>query len=92
MRQSRGGLHVFEVPDAELFAYEGEIAGFMVVKGALQHIAFALPDEAAALVIRERLQQHGIWMTGINTLGAIRNFLFKDNNGLILEAAWSPSV
>jgi len=83
------GLHFFEHADAELFAQPEVLTqryGFL--PGALQHIAFALPDEAAALALRQRLQEKGVEITPINELGPIRNFLFTDNNGLILEAAW----
>lgn len=83
------GLHIFEYPDAQIFTYEGGIPrGFAVIPGFVQHIAFALPDEAAALALRERLEGHGVTLTPINTLGTIRNFLFTDNNGNLLEAAW----
>lgn len=93
------GLHVFENSDPDLKAVL-ETAKQMVLdvldtggrlgffKGILQHIAFALPDEQVALALRERLQKHNVRMTPINEIGAIRNFLFLDNNGLLLEAAW----
>lgn len=83
------GLHFFENPAAELFSNPELLKGFGIVKGALQHIAFALPDENAANALRERLQQQNIEMTQINDLGKIRNFLFLDNNDILLEAAWS---
>jgi catechol 2,3-dioxygenase-like lactoylglutathione lyase family enzyme len=83
------GMHFFENPDAELFTNTELLKGFDIVKGALQHIAFALPDEAAAHSLRERLKQHNVEMTGINDLGKIHNFLFLDNNNILLEAAWS---
>ncbi len=90
------GLHFFEYADADLLAQTETVkrmltepeARFVFLPGALQHMAFALPDEAAGLALRERLQAHGILVTEINTLGPIRNFLFMDNNGLMLEAAW----
>ncbi len=86
------GLHVFEHPEAELFA-QPEILSerFGFLRGALQHMAFALPDEAAAIALRERLRSHGVQMTDINELGPLRNFLFLDNNGLLLEATWSKA-
>lgn len=93
------GLHVFENPDPELKAVfeltkqmvldvyaSGKRLGFL--KGILQHIAFALPDEHSAVALRTRLQQHHVLMTPINEIGAIHNFLFLDHNGLLLEAAW----
>jgi catechol 2,3-dioxygenase-like lactoylglutathione lyase family enzyme len=82
------GLHVFETPEAQIFPYPDSSERFVFIPGALQHIAFALPDEKAALVLRERLTQHGVRITGINELGPIRNFLFVDNNGTLLEATW----
>jgi catechol 2,3-dioxygenase-like lactoylglutathione lyase family enzyme len=82
------GLHIFEQPEAQIFAYPREMPRFAVVPGALQHIAFALPDEAAALLLRERLERHGVAPTPFTTLGRVRNMLFHDNNGLLLEATW----
>jgi hypothetical protein len=54
----------------------------------LQHIAFAVPDEQAAVALRDRLDGYGVAMTPINTIGPLRNFLFLDNQGLLLEATW----
>ncbi|SRR6266498_3022431 len=82
------GLHVFEQADAHIFPYPETLARFVFIPGALQHIAFALPDEAAALALRERLHRHNVHMTPIGDLGPIRNTLFLDNNGILLEAAW----
>ncbi len=81
-------MHFFEYPDAEVFAWpEGERFGF--VPGALQHVAFALPDEGAALSLRHRLSEFGVEATPTNNLGRISNILFRDNNGLLLEATWA---
>ena len=52
------------------------------------HIAFALPDEAAGIGLRERLNRSGVESTEIGSAGPIRNTLFFDNNGLLLEATW----
>jgi catechol 2,3-dioxygenase-like lactoylglutathione lyase family enzyme len=82
------GLHVFETSEAQIFPYPSSSERFVFIPGVLQHIAFALPDEAAALALRDRLHQHKIETTGINTLGPLRNFLFVDNNGTLLEATW----
>lgn len=82
------GLHFFERPDARIFPYPDVLRRFAFVPGALQHIAFALPGEAEALALRERLAAFGIPATEIGDLGAVRNMLFRDNNGLLLEATW----
>jgi catechol 2,3-dioxygenase-like lactoylglutathione lyase family enzyme len=81
------GMHFFEHPDAQLFAWpEGE--RFAFVPGALQHVAFALPGEEAALALRRRLEQLGTEVSPSTNLGRISNMLFRDNNGLLLEATW----
>ena len=82
------GLHFFEIPDAQLFPYPVEMPRFAIVPGALQHIAFALPNLDAAMDLRERLAYHGIVPSDINTLGTLQNMLFHDNTGLLLEATW----
>jgi catechol 2,3-dioxygenase-like lactoylglutathione lyase family enzyme len=82
------GLHFFEQADAQIFAYPATLERFTFLPGALQHIAFALPDETAGLALRERLHQHNRQMTPIAELGSIRNTLFLDNNGILLEATW----
>jgi hypothetical protein len=83
------GLHVFEHPSAEVYPYPDPSERFVFIQGALQHIAFALPDEQSALSLREHLQRRGVEVTGINDLGRVRNFLFLDNNRMLLEATWS---
>lgn len=82
------GLHVFETPQAEIFPYPDSSERFVFIPGALQHIAFALPDEHAALALRERLDRHGVRTTSVNEIGPLCNFLFVDNNGTLLEATW----
>lgn len=56
---------------------------------AVPHTAFAISGESAAVELRERLLAHGVTVTDINDIGAIRNILFRDNNGHLLEATWS---
>ncbi len=84
-------LHFFEQPDAAIHPYP-LAAGLVFSRemGALHHIAIALPDEVAGLALRERLQALQIPVTEIMDQGPVRNLLFPDNNGLLLEAAWSP--
>ena len=83
------GLHFFESPDAEPHpsAYGIDRDALMGTAG-VQHIAFALPDEAAGVRLRERLKENGVETTEIGSAGPIRNTLFFDNNGLLLEATW----
>ncbi|GIO29439.1 MULTISPECIES: VOC family protein [Paenibacillus] len=92
------GLHFFEYPDAEITSSADAIRRLMddpgsadlyrFVPGALQHIAFALASEQEAMTLRQTLQQLGIVMTDIYGQGAIRNFIFVDQNGVQIEAAW----
>ena len=83
------GLHFFESPDAEPHpsAHSIDRDALMGTVG-VQHIAFALPDEAAGVRLRERLRECGVESTEIGSAGPIRNTLFFDNNGLLLEATW----
>jgi catechol 2,3-dioxygenase-like lactoylglutathione lyase family enzyme len=83
------GLHFFESPDAEPHpsAHSIDRDARMGTVG-VQHIAFALPDEAAGIELRERLKESGVGSTDVGSVGPIRNTLFFDNNGLLLEATW----
>lgn len=63
-------------------------SGFRFLPGALQHIAFALTSEQEGMALRSKLKSCGIVMTDIYDQGPIRNFIFVDNNGIQLEAAW----
>ncbi len=85
------GLHFFEQPDARLFPWPETLERFAFVPGALQHVAFALPDEASALELRRRLAAFGVETTQVTNLGPVSNVLFRDNNGLLLEATWPRS-
>jgi catechol 2,3-dioxygenase-like lactoylglutathione lyase family enzyme len=82
------GLHVFERADAQVFPFPEEMQRFVFIPGALQHIAFALPSLADALALRERLTSFGVATTATSTIGSIQNMLFRDNNGIVLEATW----
>ena len=83
------GLHFFEHPDARLFAWPETFERFASVPGALQHVAFALPDEASALDLRRRLAAFGVRTTPVTNLGSVSNMLFRDDNGLLSEATWA---
>lgn len=90
------GLHVFEHPDPTLSQLLEKSRRMIVetnwrpgtFEGILQHIAFALPDEQAALALRARLAEHQVRFSPINEIGPLHNFLFLDNHGFLLEAAW----
>ena len=80
--------HVFESPDAEphTSAHSIDRDALMETVG-VQHIAFALPDEAAGIELRERLIESVVESTATGSVGPIGNTLFFDNNGLP-EATW----
>ena len=83
------GLHFFESPDAEPHpSAHGIDREALMGTAGVQHIAFALPDEAAGVGLRGRLKENGVETTEIGSAGPIRNTLFFDNNGLLLEATW----
>jgi catechol 2,3-dioxygenase-like lactoylglutathione lyase family enzyme len=81
------GLHVFEHAGAQVFAAQ-EPTGLPYVRAVLQHIAFALPDAAAAEVLRERLRAHGMEPTPTGLPGPMASMIFYDNLGSMLEAIW----
>ena len=85
------GLHFFDAPDATAFISPWPPDPNRFIPGALQHIAFALPDEAAGLALHARLEASNVSVTPVNTIGPLRNFLFNDNNGYLLEATWPRS-
>jgi len=85
------GLHFWEVPGAPLpppFETLSWQQPASITSGLIQHIAFMLPDEAAALTLRQRLQQHNVQVSEITDLGTMRDMTFLDNNGTMLEAIW----
>jgi catechol 2,3-dioxygenase-like lactoylglutathione lyase family enzyme len=83
------GLHFFEAPDAEPHGAAGKLDDESLLGTVgMQHVAFALPDEAEGLALRERLRDAGVETTDVGNIGSIRNTLFFDNNGLLLEATW----
>jgi catechol 2,3-dioxygenase-like lactoylglutathione lyase family enzyme len=85
-------MHFFEDDDARIDApppgWERQVIAF--VSGAMQHIALAMDDEAGLLALRERLQAAGVPVTALMDQGPVRQFLFADNNGIIIEANWTP--
>jgi catechol 2,3-dioxygenase-like lactoylglutathione lyase family enzyme len=81
-------LHFFEDPKVQVFSRPDAVASFGFVPGALQHIAFALPDRLEGLALRARLQALHIPLTEVMHQGDVDNMLFPDNNGMLLEAAW----
>jgi len=93
------GIHFFEYRDARIFQSAEAIKRlannqkaadlFRYIPGALQHFVFALPTEGHAMTLRQKLKDHCVVMTEIYDQGRIRNFIFLDNNGIQLEAAWS---
>ena len=69
------GLHFFERPGP------AENAN----RQTLLHIAFRLPDQASAQLLRERLCRYKVELT---ELPELNSFVCWDNNGLMLETTW----
>src|SRR5262245_7900082 len=57
------GLHFFESAEAQIHMHPDALRRLTFIPGALQHIAFALPDESAGLQLRQRLESLEIEMT-----------------------------
>lgn len=56
--------------------------------GHFDHLSMDLPDEAALLSLRERLQAFGTEVTDVVDHGLMRSIYFSDPNGIALEASW----
>jgi catechol 2,3-dioxygenase-like lactoylglutathione lyase family enzyme len=82
------GLHFFELADAQIHSHPEALQRLTFIPGALQHIAFALQDEAAGLLMMSRLEGLSVEMTALLSNGPTRSFGFFDNNGIQLEAIW----
>jgi len=83
------GLHFFEHPSAQIPRLSLEdLQQGRFIPGAMQHIAFALPDAAAAQALRKRLREHGVEPTPTGKIGPIQNMLFFDPHSILLEATW----
>jgi catechol 2,3-dioxygenase-like lactoylglutathione lyase family enzyme len=52
------------------------------------HVALNLPDEAALLSLRQRLQDCNCEVTEVVDHGLLRSIYFTDPNGIALEASW----
>lgn len=90
--EAGGGVHFFEHPDAARALPESLVTTISFFRpGFLQHIAFTLSNQEAALVLQERLQQHGIPMTPIMDEGDSYILIFLDNMGIMLEANWAKT-
>ncbi len=86
-------MHFFEQPDAKIAVPPSDWVENIItfVPGAYQHIAIAMEDEASLQALRERLIRADVAVTVLMNQGPVRNFLFIDNNGIMIEANWSPS-
>ena len=56
--------------------------------GQFDHLSMDLPDEAALLALRSRLQEAGTEVTDVVDHGLMRSIYFTDPNGIALEASW----
>lgn len=83
-------MHFFENPDAEIAAPQSGWAQqrFTTVPGAFQHIALSVEDEGVLIELRERLLSAGVEVTELMDQGPVRQFLFTDNNGIMIEVNW----
>lgn len=82
-------LHFFEQTDAQPLSSHPETLQRLIFPSVgVHHIAFLLPGAEAGQLLQERLQTRGIVMTPVMDQGASYNFLFQDNNGLVIEANW----
>lgn len=82
-------LHFFEQAEAQPLQVHPEMLQQLIFPiVGVHHIAFMLPDAAEGLKVQERLHALDIEMTPVMDQGDIYNFLFLDNNSLLLEVNW----
>jgi catechol 2,3-dioxygenase-like lactoylglutathione lyase family enzyme len=82
-------LHFFEDTDAAPLPSHPEILQrLMFPYIGVHHLAFLLPDAEAGQQLYARLNAQEILTTPVMDQGGLYNFLFQDNNGLVLEANW----
>lgn len=85
-------LHFFEQTDAQPLSSHPELLQRLIFPSVgVHHIAFLLPDAETGQQLQERLQTQSILTTPVMDQGDSYNFLFQDNNGLVLEANWRKS-
>jgi len=85
-------IHFFEQPDAKIAVLppDWRQKPITLAPGAYQHIALEMENEESLLALRERLLSANVAVTELMSQGPIRQFLFLDNNGIFLEANWTP--
>ena len=85
-------MHFFEQSDAEIPTppVGWETHGVAFLPGTYQHVALELADESALLDLQMRLANAGVTVTDVSSKGPIRLFYFTDNNGILIEANWTP--
>jgi catechol 2,3-dioxygenase-like lactoylglutathione lyase family enzyme len=82
-------LHFFEDAEtAPLPSHPEILQRLMFPYAGVHHLAFLLPDTESGQQLYARLDAQKIAMTPVMDQGEVFNFLFLDNNGLVLEATW----
>jgi predicted lactoylglutathione lyase len=54
----------------------------------VHHLAFSLSNAETGEQLKAHLEALGMITTSVMDQGDVYNFLFQDNNGLVLEANW----
>jgi catechol 2,3-dioxygenase-like lactoylglutathione lyase family enzyme len=87
--QAKVELHFFEdVEAAPLPSHPEILQRLMFPYVGVHHLAFSLPNAASGQQLKARLEAEEIVTTPVMDQGDVYNFLFQDNNGLLLEANW----
>jgi catechol 2,3-dioxygenase-like lactoylglutathione lyase family enzyme len=72
--------------EVDLFAKPSGIPDDRAVQ--FDHLSLNMPDEAALLSLRQRLQSYDCEVTEVVDHGILRSIYFTDPNGIALEASW----
>ncbi len=84
-------LHVFEYAEALNVSRPPE--GSPWFEGSLQQMALRVSNEDALRTLRAKLQAASIEVSDIDDFGEVQAIHFRDNNGMLLEAAcWTTDL
>ena len=70
----------------ELFAKPSGVPDERAIQ--FDHVSLNVPDQAALLALRQRLQAHDCEVTDVVDHGLLKSIYFTDPNGIALEASW----
>ena len=78
--------------DGQLGVTHAGSAGGVAAPGTMQHVALAVPSEAALVAMRDRIRDRGVNVWGPIDHGLCKSLYFAGPEGLVLELATSETA